>query len=65
MGTRPGYEPEALAGVLGALEQPDRVRLFEMTPVPSASRELRNRFDEAEVPSGVAEIIRREGLYDH
>jgi nicotinate-nucleotide adenylyltransferase len=65
VGTRPGFPAERLEEVLASLGRPDRVRLFEMEPVPSASRELRSRFDEAQVPSGVAEIIRRERLYAH
>ena len=63
VGTRPGFPPERLESVLDGLEQPERVRLFEMEPVPAASRDLRRRLVEADVPPAVAEIIRREGLY--
>jgi nicotinate-nucleotide adenylyltransferase len=63
VGTRPGFPRERLAPVLERLERPDRVRLFEMEPVPAASRELRKALVEADVPSAVREIIRRESLY--
>jgi nicotinate-nucleotide adenylyltransferase len=63
VGTRPGFPPDRLKGVLDGLEQPERVQLFEMEPVPAASRDLRSELVEAEVPPAVAEIIRREGLY--
>jgi nicotinate-nucleotide adenylyltransferase len=63
VGTRPGFAPERLQGVLDGLAQPERVRLFDMEPVPAASRDLRQHLVEAEVPPAVAEIIRREGLY--
>ena len=47
-----------------ALEQPERVRLFEMEPVSGrVARPPAMRFVEADVPPAVAEIIRREGLY--
>jgi nicotinate-nucleotide adenylyltransferase len=63
VGTRPGFPPERLQRVLDGLERPERVRLFEMEPVPAASRDLRAEFVESDVPAEVAEIIRREGLY--
>jgi nicotinate-nucleotide adenylyltransferase len=63
VGTRPGFPRARLDAVLGGLEHRERVRLFEMEPVPAASRELRARLVEAEVPPAVAEIIRRERLY--
>ena len=63
VGTRPGFPAERLQAVLDGLEQPDRVRLFDMEPVPAASRDLRDALVEADVPPAVAEIIRREGLY--
>jgi nicotinate-nucleotide adenylyltransferase len=63
VGTRPGFPRERLEAVLARLERPERVRLFEMEPVPAASRELRRELVEADVPPAVAEIIRREGLY--
>lgn len=63
VGTRPGFPLERVQSVLDRLEQPDRVRLFDMDPVPAASRDLRQHLVEADVPPAVAEIIRREGLY--
>jgi nicotinate-nucleotide adenylyltransferase len=63
VGTRPGFPPERLQGVLTRLGRPDRVRFFEMEPVPSASRELRQALVEDDLPSAVADIIRRERLY--
>jgi nicotinate-nucleotide adenylyltransferase len=63
VGTRPGFAPDRLEAVLDGLERPERVQLFEMEPVPAASRDLRSELVEADVPSAVAEIIRREGLY--
>ena len=61
--TRPGFPREKLASVLDRLEQPERVLFFDIDPTPVASRELRERFVESEVPPAVGEIIRREGLY--
>jgi len=63
VGTRPGFATERLQGVLDGLVQPERVRLFDMEPVPAASRDLRQQLVEADLPPAVAEIIRREGLY--
>jgi nicotinate-nucleotide adenylyltransferase len=63
VGTRPGFARDRLDAVLGGLERPERVRLFDMEPVPAASRELRRELVEADVPAAVAEIIRRAGLY--
>jgi nicotinate-nucleotide adenylyltransferase len=63
VGPRPGFPPDLLRSVLDGVEEPDRVRLFEMEPVPAASRELRAELVEADVPPAVAEIIRRERLY--
>jgi nicotinate-nucleotide adenylyltransferase len=62
--TRPGFPPERLQTVLSGLKHPERVRFFEIEPVPVASRELRERLVEADVPSAVAEIIRRDRLYE-
>ena len=62
-GHEAGFPAERLQAVLDGLEQPDRVRLFDMEPVPAASRDLRDALVEADVPPAVAEIIRREGLY--
>ncbi len=61
--TRPGFPRERLEGVLAALRQPERVLFFEIDPTPVSSSGLRQRFAAVEVPSAVAEIIRREGLY--
>lgn len=63
VGTRPGFPRDRLEAVLDGLEQPDRVRLFEMEPVAAASRDLRQTLVEEDVPLAVAEIIRRAGLY--
>jgi nicotinate-nucleotide adenylyltransferase len=63
VGTRPGFPVELLDGVLAGLAQPERVRLFDMDPVPAASRDLRQHLVEADLPPEVAEIIRRDGLY--
>jgi nicotinate-nucleotide adenylyltransferase len=63
VGTRPGFPRERVRGVLDGLAQRHRVRLFDMEPVPAASRDLRQHLIEADVSPAVAEIIRREGLY--
>ena len=63
VGTRPGFPPERLQDVLDGLAQPGRVRLFDMEPVPAASRDLRHHLVEADLPPAVVEIIRRDGLY--
>jgi len=63
VGTRPGFPRERLEGVLDGLAQPERVRLFDMKPVPAASRDLRRHLVETDLPPAVAEIIRRDGLY--
>jgi nicotinate-nucleotide adenylyltransferase len=63
VGTRPGFPPERLEAVLERLGRPERVLLFDMSPVPAASRELRRELVAADVPPAVARIIRREGLY--
>ena len=62
--TRPGFPREKLEAVLARLDHPERVLFFDIEPTPVASRGLRERFVEADVPSAVAAIIRREGLYD-
>jgi nicotinate-nucleotide adenylyltransferase len=66
--TRPGFPRERLDKVLAELERPDRVLFFEIEPTPVASRELRDRLERgedvsADLPSGVADIIRAERLY--
>jgi nicotinate-nucleotide adenylyltransferase len=68
VGTRPGYPRERLGRVLERLDHPDRVRFFELDPVPIASREVRERvasggpIDDL-VPPAVAAEIERLGLY--
>jgi nicotinate-nucleotide adenylyltransferase len=62
--TRPGFPRERLDAVLEELADPERVLFFEIEPTPVASSTLRRRFVEDDVPSAVADIIRREGLYD-
>jgi nicotinate-nucleotide adenylyltransferase len=66
--TRPGYPRERLDRVLARLDRPERVRFFELDPVPIASRELRDRVARGEpiddlVPPAVAAEIERRGLY--
>lgn len=61
--TRPGFPRERLDAVLAKVEDPDRVRFFDIEPTPVASSALRAGFVEADVPSAVAAIIRRDGLY--
>ena len=66
--TRPGYPQERLDRVLAQLEQPQRVRFFEIEPLPISSRELRERIARGEdvsklVPAGVAALIDELGLY--
>jgi nicotinate-nucleotide adenylyltransferase len=69
VGTRPGFSQTRLDDVLGRLDQPERVRFFELAePVPSASRDLRERLErgedvDAELPPAVAAVIRADGLY--
>ena len=62
--TRQGFPRESLERVLAGLAQPDRVLFFEIEPTPVSSSGLRERFSEEEVPSAVADIIRRDHLYD-
>jgi nicotinate-nucleotide adenylyltransferase len=66
--TRPGFPRERLDGVLAQLEDPERVRFFEIEPMPVASRDLRSRLAagedvSAELPPAVAALIAREGVY--
>jgi nicotinate-nucleotide adenylyltransferase len=66
--TRSGYPRERLDRVLERLERPDRVRFFELEPVPIASRDVRERVARGEpiddvVPPAVAELIAKRGLY--
>src|ERR687886_456548 len=65
---RPGYARERLDRVLERLDRPDRVRFFELEPVPIASRAVRRRVARGEpiddlVPPAVAAEIDRLGLY--
>ena len=66
--TRPGYPRERLDRVLEGLARPDRVRFFEIEPLPIASRDVRDRVARGEpiddlVPPAVAEAIAELGLY--
>jgi nicotinate-nucleotide adenylyltransferase len=66
--TRPGYPRERLDRVLERLERPERVRFFEIEPVPVASRDVRERVARDEpiddlVPPAVAAEIDELGLY--
>jgi nicotinate-nucleotide adenylyltransferase len=66
--TRSGYPREELEYVLGELERPDRVELFEIPPVDVSSRDLRRRLRAGEpiegmVPNAVAREIEVGGLY--
>ena len=66
--TRPGYPQERLNAVLHQLSRPDRVELFEIEPVPTSSREIRDRVSRGEsieglVPPAVAELIQSLRLY--
>ncbi len=66
--TRPGHDRETLEAVLAHVERPDRVRLFELEPIPIASRDVRARVARGEsiaplVPTRVARLIDELGLY--
>ena len=66
--TRPGYPGERLQAVLDRLSQPERVRFFEIEPLPISSEEIRDRVARGEsidrlVPPAVAELIETRGLY--
>ena len=66
--TRPGFPRERLQAVLEQLEQPERVRFFEIEPTPIASRDLRERLASGEdvgdeVPFAVRQTIRSGGFY--
>jgi hypothetical protein len=50
--------------VLAGLARPERVLFFEIEPTPVSSSGLREQFSEEAVPSAVADIIRRDHLYD-
>ena len=66
--SRPGFPEERLHRVLTELQQPERVELFEIRPLPISSREIRARTARGEpidelVPRGVAELIEELDLY--
>lgn len=66
--TRPGYERARLDDVLGQLERPQRVELFEIEPLPVSSSDIRARVGRGEpidglVPPAVAALITSLGLY--
>jgi nicotinate-nucleotide adenylyltransferase len=66
--TRPGYPRGRLDSVLEQLSRPDRVRFFEIEPLPISSRDIRERVASGEpidglVPPAVAELIDSLGLY--
>lgn len=66
--TRPGYDRETLETVLAHVERPDRVRLFELEPIPIASRDIRARVARGEpidglVAPGVARLVDELRLY--
>ncbi|HEX6663775.1 MAG TPA: nicotinate-nucleotide adenylyltransferase [Gaiellaceae bacterium] len=66
--TRPGFPAAQLDAVLTRLDEPDRVQLFEIEPLPISSREIRDRAARGEpigdlVPAAVADLIESLGLY--
>jgi nicotinate-nucleotide adenylyltransferase len=66
--TRPGFPRDRLEAVLGELEHPERVLLFDIDPVPVASRDLRERLKAgedvaSELTPEIAEALARERLY--
>jgi nicotinate-nucleotide adenylyltransferase len=66
--TRPGFPRERLEPVLARLDHPERVQLFEIDPVPIASRDLRRRLEAgenvaSELTPRIAEALARERLY--
>lgn len=66
--TRPGYPRERLQRVLAQLPHPERVHLFELSPVDVSSTELRRRVGRDEpieglVPPAVAALVRELNLY--
>jgi nicotinate-nucleotide adenylyltransferase len=66
--TRPGYSRQRLDAVLGRLEQPERVLLFEIPALPISSTEVRGRAARGEriddlVPPAVAALVSELGLY--
>jgi nicotinate-nucleotide adenylyltransferase len=66
--TRPGFPRERLESVLGELEHPERVHVFEIEPNPAASRDVRalaaaGKPLDGLVPPEVAHLIQERGLY--
>jgi nicotinate-nucleotide adenylyltransferase len=66
--TRPGFDVAQVEPVLSAVEQPERVELFEIPPIPVSSTDVRRRVAAGEpigglVPPGVEHLIRELGLY--
>jgi nicotinate-nucleotide adenylyltransferase len=66
--TRPGYPRERLQAVLDQLSQPERIRFFEIEPLPISSEDIRERVAHGRpidglVPPAVAELIDARGLY--
>jgi nicotinate-nucleotide adenylyltransferase len=66
--TRPGYPRARLDAVLGKLDTPERVEVFEIPAFAASSTEVRERVSRGEriddlVPTRVAELIATLGLY--
>ena len=66
--TRPGFPRERLERVLEQLSRPERVRFFEIEPLPISSEDIRARVAAGRpiddlVPPAVAELIEARGLY--
>ncbi|MDQ3874616.1 MAG: nicotinate-nicotinamide nucleotide adenylyltransferase [Actinomycetota bacterium] len=66
--TRPGYPRDRLRRVLLQLRHPERVHLFEISPVAVSSTEVRRRAARGEpldglVPPAVAALVRELGVY--
>ena len=66
--TRPGFPQDRLDRVLATLDHPERVRFFEMPPVPVSSSDVRARVAAGEyvgddVPEAVDALIRARRLY--
>ncbi len=66
--TRPGFPQERLDRVLERLDRPERVVFFDVEPNRAASSDLRARAAAGKplddlVPSAVAALIERRGLY--
>ena len=65
---RPGYARETLEPVRAGLSRPDRVRFFDIAPIPISSSEIRalvaaGKPIDGLLPHAVAEEIERLGLY--